>query len=101
MQVFRLLDRLYEGLVTQQLAGQLASEALKGSAGRFDRQFNVGVRMCCAEKCGFELRRRQIDSVLQHPAMELCEGFGIGSARIVVVPDFAILKKPREHRAYA
>jgi len=68
--------------------------------GHGNRLLNVLFAMSRAEKCGFKLGRRQIDTIVQHRLEETPESFGVrfGSGR--PIRDRAAGKEPGKHRTH-
>src|SRR5438105_14756480 len=81
----------------QKTGSRCALQGLKCAACSFDRLLNIRRGVRGTEECSFKLRRREIDSAVEHALMELREARDIGLRSIFVVEYGFTAEKPGEH----
>src|SRR3954471_12830256 len=101
-----LVEEVREGSLLHALWGSFASLRMttcksggKGFRCSCDGAIDVRLRVGGAEEGRLELRRRQIDPVFQHGAMESAEALGVRSGGAGPISYLSIGEKPCEHGA--
>src|SRR2546423_15674871 len=81
----------------QKSGSRCALQGLKSAACSFDRLLNIRRRVRGTEECSFKLRRREIDSAVEHAAMELRKRRDVRLGSVLVLENRFTTEKPGEH----